>query len=174
MAKLILAIGLPGSGKSQTLKRFADKYGYAFVSLDDIRAEHGLGAEQESNEAVWNDVKTRTIDSFKSGKSVVLDGTFLSDSRRIALEVARANGIEKIQGVFIDTPAEIAWERNWARERHTPDAVFDERLAHMKAFPPKLEDGFDSFFRLDENGELVEAETYVETKKEPRRERRFI
>lgn len=174
MAKLIMAIGLPGSGKSQILKRFADKYGYEFVSLDDIRTQHGLSADQESSESVWSDVKTRTIDSFRAGKSVVLDGTFLTDTRRIALEVARANGIEKIQGVFIDTPTEIAWERNMAREHNTPSEIFDERLKHMKEFPPKLEDGFDSFFRLDENGELVGVETHSESKKEFKRERRFL
>jgi predicted kinase len=39
MSKLILGIGLPGSGKTTALKPFAEKNGYIYISPGDIREE---------------------------------------------------------------------------------------------------------------------------------------
>jgi len=37
MKKVIMGIGIPGSGKTTILKEFADKNGYEYICPDDIR-----------------------------------------------------------------------------------------------------------------------------------------
>jgi dephospho-CoA kinase len=39
MAKIIIGIGVPGSGKTTALKPFAERNTYTYISPDDIRAE---------------------------------------------------------------------------------------------------------------------------------------
>lgn len=52
MSKVIVGIGLPGSGKTTALKPFADKNSYIYICPDDIRAElTGNPADQSKNNA---------------------------------------------------------------------------------------------------------------------------
>ncbi len=174
MEKLIIGMGLPGAGKSTTLSTFAAKYGHTYVSFDRIREKLGLTRAQSSTQQVFDDIGALMVENYKAGKTVVLDGTFLNEARIKFIEFARANKIKKIQGIFLDTPEELAWERVQARkaEEKTTRELFDGRVRHLKDFPPGISDGFDSFFVLNENGELVSAERPKEQRREFRPRRR--
>lgn len=174
MAKLIIGMGLPGAGKSKVLKEFCDKYGYEYISVDEVREKFGLTRGQPSTEREWDDIRSRTIEQYKAGSTVVVDGTFLGDVRKRFIDFARENGIRKIQGLLIDTPEEIAWKRNLSRETKTPREVFDNRLDNLKKYPPEIAEGFDSMFRLNENGEMVDAKLPDEQKREFRPRQRFL
>lgn len=63
-----------------------------------------------------------------------------------------------MQGIFIDLPEEVAWQRNTAREHVVPEDVFKLRVEALKLFPPGIVDGFDSIFTLNENQEMVSLE----------------
>lgn len=173
MPKLVIGMGLPGSGKSTVLKEFADKYGYDFVSVDQVREKYGLTTEQPSTDREWDEIRSRALAGYKAGRTVVIDGTFLGNIRKKFLDFARENGIQKIHGVLVDTPAELAWERNLGRERQTKREVFEDRLDNLKNLPPEMIDGFDAIFTLNENGELKEAEIPKEANRELTRERKF-
>jgi len=166
MAKLIIGMGLPGAGKSTLLKEFCDKYDYDYIRVDDIRKEFGLTSAQASTEEVWNDIRSRTLDGYWAGRTVVVDATFLGDARKKFIDFARANGVEKIQGLLVDTPEEIAWIRNQSREDKTSRELFEDRLSNLKNFPPEITDGLDSLFVLNEHGELLKAELPGELKRE--------
>jgi predicted kinase len=174
MAKLIMGMGLPGAGKSEILKKFSEKYGYEYISVDDVREKFGLTSEQPSTEREWDFIRSQTLENYNENRTVVLDGTFLGDIRKKFLDFARENGIEKIQGLLVETPEEIAWARNLSRERNTSREVFDDRLLNLKNFPPEITDGFDAIFSVDENGELTEAELPNEQIREFKPRQRFL
>ncbi len=174
MSKLIIGMGLPGAGKSTLLKEFADKYGYEYISVDSVREKNGLNTEQPSTEQEWDEVRSRTLENYRAGKTVVVDGTFLGDIRQKFLDFARMNGVEKIQGLLIDTPAELAWERTLERDRPVKREVFEDRLWNLKNLPPEMTEGFDAIFTVNETGELVEAKIPKESGREHLREKKFL
>jgi predicted kinase len=166
MPKVILGMGLPGSGKSTTLSAFAKTYGYEYIPLDKIRHNLGIGEAQSSTDAVLNEAAAQVLALYRSGKTAVIDGTFLNDMRKQFIDHVRASGVHKIHGLFIDVPQDIAWSRVQAREKDwldkTPRELFDTRLRHKEAFPPAVTDGLDALFIADENGRLSRVELAVE------------
>ena len=166
MPKLILGIGIPGSGKTTILRKIADENGYVYISTDELRTEiTGKPMDQSRQDEVIAEMYRRTAEGLKS-TGVVVDGTFTNAAhRREFLEFARANGAEKIQGVLADVPTEIAKERNLKRERVVREVVIDRKAAELQAEPPKPTDGFDAIFTVDEFQKLLSAEN-ENTKKE--------
>lgn len=174
MAKLILGIGIPGAGKTTALKNFANKHNYAYISADEVRKSLNISPEDPRvasdnalTQNMWDEIRRLTATSLKGGKTVVLDATFARlDLRREFIELAKQNGAHKVQGVFVDTPTETAWERVTGRENgHRKDDehvitrdVFDKRVQDLKNDPPILEDGFDTVFTLDEYEKLHTSE----------------
>ena len=162
MIKAILGIGIPGAGKTTVIKSFAKKYDYAYVSPDDIREElTGNPADQSKNREVWEEAKRRAKLFLDRGTTVVIDATFANqDQRRDFVKFARVSGAEKIQGVFVDSPLEIAKERNLSRQtRNVPEHVLDRMNGMLGLNPPNIADGFDSVFTLDENQTIKNVET---------------
>ena len=166
-----MGIGLPGSGKTLILRNFAERHKYTYISVDEVRAKFNLSPGEASTKEVWEEIKTRVREGLGKANTVVMDSTsVLGSYRRTAIEFARECGAEKIQGIFIDTPAEIARMRNNMRDQHAPENIFANRLQSLKEQPPSIEDGFDGLFTLDENQKLVKAE-FVKERKELSRER---
>jgi len=160
--KALIGIGIPGSGKTTTLKKFAEKNNYVYICPDDIRAElsGGDAADQSKNKEVWELTYNRAAEALKSGISVVVDATFAnSGQRKSFIEFLRKSGAEKIQGLYVDTPLEVAKERNSKRERQVPDFVLDRMHTSIKENPPALSDGLDSLFVLDSDQKLLSAES---------------
>jgi len=160
MAKVIIGIGVPGAGKTTVLHKLADEYGYTYISPDDLRKEFGSEASDKArNKEIWLEAYSRVRNSLENGKSVVFDATFASQGlRKSFLDIARTYGAEKIQGVYVSTPTEIARERNLGRERQAPEHVFDSRVSMLKENPPEIEDGFDSLFTVDAYQRLYHSE----------------
>lgn len=162
-------MGLTCSGKTTTFKKFADDYGYDYISPDDIRmeicgdikyqTEQNSLAFEERNRKIWNEVKKRLKESLLEGHTAVIDSVFNDiKKRKEFLDFARENGADKIQGVYIDTSLEVAKERNCNRERHVPEEVIEKISLDFEENRPKNEEGFDSMFTLDEYQKLVDAE----------------
>ncbi|TAK59267.1 ATP-binding protein [Patescibacteria group bacterium] len=176
MAKLMVGMGLPGSGKSTNLTKLAQKYAYEYISFDTVREAFGLSRAESSTPAVFEHIGSRMLELYRAGKTVVLDGTFLNGYRRELIAFARANGVKRIQGIFVDTPEEHAWARVQARsaEEKTTRKLFDGRVDHLKKFPPQIDDGFDAIFVLNEVGELVKAKMPREREREFNPRRRLL
>lgn len=160
--KKLIGIGIPGSGKTSTLKKFAEKNSYVYICPDDIRSELSGGdtADQSKNKEVWENTYNLAAKALQSGKTIVVDATFANPSQRKAfLEFLRNSGAEKIQGLYVDTSLEIAKERNSKRERKVPEFVLERMHASIKETPLALSAGLDSLIVLNENQQLVSAET---------------
>jgi predicted kinase len=160
MGRIIIGMGLPGSGKTKTLRELVDKYGYDYVCPDDLRNEMlGNAADQSRNKEVWDEAYKRVADRLSEGKTVVFDATFADESQRKNFIVfAREHGAEKIQGLFVDAPFDVAEERNKARERIVPDHAMKRMEKGLRESPPEIADGFDSLFTVDEYQKLKTTE----------------
>lgn len=164
MAKIIMGIGIPGSGKTTALKPFAEKNKYTYISPDDIRVElTGNASDQSKNKEVWQEAHHRVVESLERGETVVFDATFAKDTeRKNFIQFAREHGAEKVQGVFAAVPFELANERNQARDRIVPEHAIDRMHTMLRKNPPVIEDGFDSVFDVNELQELERAEKKIE------------
>lgn len=160
MTKLIMGIGLPGSGKTTVLKEFAEKYGYAYICPDDIRLElTGNAMDQSMNREVWQKTYELTKSNLEAGKSSVVDATFTNEGQRQEfLDFAKANGAEKIHGIYLNIDLEVAKERNNSRDRVVPEFVLERMQKGLDDSNPNLKEGFDGIFKLNEYQELTEAE----------------
>lgn len=163
MSKVIMSIGVPGSGKTTALKPFAEKNSYTYISPDDIRAElTGDASDQSRNREVWQEAHRRVQEALRGGKTVVFDATFAKDfERKSFIQFAREHGAEKVQGVFAAVPFEVARERNKARKRIVPEHAMDRMRAMLTENPPMTADGFDSVFAINELQKLERAEMNI-------------
>jgi predicted kinase len=170
MSKFIIGMGLPASGKTVVLKRFADKYGYEYISTDELRKEMFGKIEYEvaplkqeewkkKNDKVWDEARKRLREMILGGDTVVFDAIFNnSDLRKEFIDIARQAGVEKVQGIYIDISEEASKRRNLERDRRVPEQIIEKISNDFKESGPKLNDGFDGIFTLDEYQNLVSAE----------------
>lgn len=164
-----MGIGIPASGKTTILREFAQKYGYDYIGLDDLRLEiygkieYETSTENEDwkqrNKETWKEVKKRIQESLLNDNTVVLDATFSTKEKREEfLDFLRENGAEKVQGIYVDTPVDVAKERNEKRKRRVPEEIVNKIVNDFEKEPLKIEEGFDGIFTVDEYQNLVQAE----------------
>jgi len=135
---VVLAIGLPGSGKSTWFKR----RGAVPLSSDVIRSM----LFDDVTEQRFQDLVFSTLRSLLRARLVArmglnyVDATNLSPhDRRGWIKMAHDFGYE-VQAVFFDVPTEVCMERNARRNRVVPEDVMQRMAGKLK--PPKFEEGF--------------------------------
>lgn len=124
MKKLVLMIGVPGSGKSTLSQRLIDK-GYRALNADSIREElWGDPTDQKEPDRVFEIFFKRMDEMLAAGDDIVIDNTNTNPRHREqAISRARAHGYEDIQLWIIDVPLEICLERNRQRQRNVPEDI---------------------------------------------------
>lgn len=160
MAKFIMGIGIPGSGKTTFLRKFAVDNHCEYISSDDVRAEMtGSATDMTTMQDVWGEIRNRIVKSLQEGKDTVLDSTLYKEfDRKNIIDIAKMNGATEIEGVYMDVPLEIAKERNLERSVSVPERALDRMWSHLELEKPvNLKEGFDKIFVFDENAELKEV-----------------
>jgi predicted kinase len=136
--QVILAIGLPGSGKSSWFKR----HNITPLSSDTLRAllfddPH----EQRFQDLVFSNLRSMLKARLIARRPMnYVDATNLTPQERHSwIKLAKDYGYE-VHAVFFDVPLEVCLERNQKRRR----TVEDEAMRRMwgKLRPPKFEEGF--------------------------------
>lgn len=91
--KLILTIGISGSGKSTWVEKFLNKSDYVVITTDAIRKEiTGNISDQSKNDQVRMIAHERVCEALNKGKNVILDATNIyTDVRRNLLKYVREN-----------------------------------------------------------------------------------
>lgn len=136
--KAVVAGGLPGAGKTTVLREFAgiELSDYLMINPDEIKAamaRHGLVpdvpglspmeaselAHEESSHVARRLARIAQAD----GRNVVWDVTMSrADAAEQRIKDLRAGGYARIDGVFVDAPADVAIARADARHREGHDA----------------------------------------------------
>jgi predicted kinase len=136
--RVILAVGLPGSGKSTY---FANLGAHA-ISSDAIRLQL---ADDEGDQTIHARVFATMRYLLKQRIELqrpltYVDATNLTRrDRRPFITLAQKKGCD-IEALFFDIPLEVCRARNSSRSRLVPDQVLDRMAA--KLVPPSVEEGF--------------------------------
>lgn len=134
---VVLAIGLPGSGKSSWFKR----HNIAPLSSDLLRALlFDDPQEQRFQDLVFSNLRALLKARLIARRPMnYVDATNLSPHERHGwIKLAKDYGYE-VQAVFFDVPVEVCMERNQRRQRQVPEDVMRRMAAKLR--PPTFEEG---------------------------------
>jgi len=135
---VVLAIGLPGSGKSSWFKR----HNINSLSSDLLRALlFDDPAEQRFQDLVFSNLRSMLKARLIARRPLnYVDATNLTPHERQGwIKLAKDYGYE-VQAVFFDVPLEVCLERNQKRQRVVTEEVMRRMSAKLKA--PTFEEGF--------------------------------
>jgi predicted kinase len=135
---VVLAIGLPGSGKTTWFKR----RGVTPLSSDMLRSI----LFDDITEQRYQGLVFSTLRSLLRARLIAkmpwnyVDATNLSPhERRQWIKMAKSFGYE-VQAVFFDVPFEVCMERNHRRERVVSDETMKKMSERLR--PPNFKEGF--------------------------------
>jgi len=135
---VVLAIGLPGSGKSSWFKR----HNIHPLSSDLLRELLFDDAEEQR----FQDLVFSNLRSMLKARLIArrpmsyVDATNLTPhDRQSWIKLAKDYGYD-VQGVFFDVPLEVCMERHHRRNRVVSEDVMRKMAAKLK--PPTFEEGF--------------------------------
>ncbi len=135
---VVLAIGLPGSGKSSWFKR----HNIRPLSSDLLRELlFDDPTEQRFQDLVFSNLRSMLKARLIARRPMnYVDATNLSPHERHTwIKMAHDYGYQ-VQAVFFDVPLEVCLERNQRRQRVVSDDVMHRMSAKLRA--PKFEEGF--------------------------------
>jgi predicted kinase len=160
---VVLAIGLPGSGKSSWFKR----HNIIPLSSDLVR---GLLFD-DPTEQRYQDLVFSTLRAMLRARMIAsrpwnyIDATNLSPKERHSwIKMARDFGYEA-HAVFFDVPTEVCMERNRMRSRNVPDEIM-QRMG-QKLRPPRFEEGFAKITIVRLKKQVADAPSAEDSRVDP-------
>lgn len=136
--KLIITVGLPGSGKSTYLARL----GVNAISSDEIRRLIADDPHDQSmNARVFATVRYLVRQRIAAGRLVTyVDATHLTPwERQPYVQLAQRYAC-KLEALFFDVPIETCIARNQGRDRIVPEEAI--RAMARRLVPPSKQEGF--------------------------------
>ena len=139
--KMIIMVGISGSGKSSAAKILQKEYDAEILSSDEIREEMGDVNCQTRNVEVFNTLTKRLNQNLTQGKNVIIDATNLSiKNRKQYLVAARKYNYDTI-AYITNKPIEQCMKDNVGRDRVVPDYVINKQVLNFQI--PFYDEGFD-------------------------------
>ena len=143
MVKLIMLIGIPGSGKTTYSKELSERYSAKVISSDKVRQLY-VGIDEKE---VFPTVYKLCVEELKSGKNVILDATHITPKvRKRTFDAFDAYGIayDKV-AIFVDTPVEECIRRVEIRNQNPEELFLPLEVISsygQNIIPPNVDEGF--------------------------------
>ena len=138
--RLILLVGIPGSGKTTYAKKYMGD-NTVHLSSDGIRKElYGDESIQGNPYEVFSLMQTRAIEALKDGKDVLYDATNITRKDRSSI-INICPKFVKIEAHIIWAPIAECVKRDAERDRTVGKEVIDRMLKKFQA--PFFDEGID-------------------------------
>lgn len=150
---LYVTVGIPGSGKSTWVRNNLQVSGKIIVALDEIRKKRygffpqNLNYDLESQ--VWIEAISQAVRSIEARNDTVIDSMALTiEFRRKIFEMIAERTDVKFNkiAIFIDTPVEVAIQRNYSRQKIVKKETILDMVRHLQE--PTEGEGFDRVIRI--------------------------
>lgn len=152
MQKLIMVMGLPGSGKTT----FSSSLNGTKIHIDEIRkATTGSYKPGQSNDLVHQISQRTVFYHLEKGKTVILDGALLSKKARDPyIKIAKKLNVE-IELYWLDPSYELFKERLINRNKTVSDdrkidLQYMEKLSQFFEMP-SIDEGFKKIHHFSDN-----------------------
>ena len=157
MIRLIILIGIPGSGKSSFAQYLITQFPHCqLISTDQIRGRvFGNEAIQDNWMWVWREISRELQQAIKNTSLGIIHTTIYDATnynikqRQRIIKLAKALGFNQIIGVWLKTDLDLCLTRNKNRDRSVPEEVILQMNNQLQNSPPSLTDGFDDLIYLD-------------------------
>ena len=146
MSKLIILVGLPGSGKSYyaeqlwSVEATFSESAVVIHSSDAIRKElFGDEGSQENNNLVFETMHKRVKEDLRKGKTVIYDATNITRKARKAAINLTDPLQDEVEVHIIWATVETCIQRDLQRQRTVGTAVIDKMLRRWQSPDPNTE-----------------------------------
>ena len=135
--KLILIMGLPGSGKTHIAKLIAKRYNFLHISSDQIRIGLGLKGHYSGHDKqlVYKKMIRKAKEHLRSGCNIIIDTTFASASFRKSIRNVASPWTNKIYGMCTTAHEDTIKERI-SKKREDSEADYAVYLTIKRQFEP--------------------------------------
>jgi hypothetical protein len=171
---LLITCGLPGTWKTETSEEISKIKGYPIVRNDLVRKEvfknedifdEKVASNMDKRTMVYDETFRRAEETVKSGDSVIIDATFVTQSlRRRAAEIA-ANHNKTFVILQTDCPQEVAIGRILRRTKESYESNALTEQAYLNNKKKFQQVDLDDLKRLNPNLNIIHL--IVDTQHDP-------